>query len=174
MINVREAILENEDILVSYARKLTQDRETAKDLYQDTMFKALTHHTSFNRGADVRPWLFTIMRHLFINGYRRKKLQNKIFSKSTPEMLTCADESARSYTTAYIELKEVQSIIESLPAILRLPIRLYSQGYKYQEIAAITETAVGTTKSRIHMARQLLRQKANSDLHHTIACDYQL
>ena len=54
MINVREAILENEDILVSYARKLTQDRETAKDLYQDTMFKALTHHTSFNRGADVR------------------------------------------------------------------------------------------------------------------------
>jgi len=174
MLNVTASILEHADILACYARKLTQDRETAKDLTQDTMFKALANHTSFHRGTDVKPWLFTIMHNQFINCYRRKKLEKKLFSKRTPEMMSYADEPACSFTTAHIELKEVQSMIESMPAILRIPIRLYSQGYKYQEIAAITATAVGTTKSRIHQARQLLRQKINSDLHHTIDGDHQM
>jgi RNA polymerase sigma-70 factor (ECF subfamily) len=84
-------------------------------------------------------------------------------------MVTYADASAHAFTFSHIELKEMQSIIEAMPATLRIPIHLYCQGYKYQEIAVITSTAVGTTKSRIHLARQQLRKKANSDLHHSLA-----
>jgi DNA-directed RNA polymerase specialized sigma24 family protein len=65
----------------------------------------------------------------------------------------------RAFTTHRAELKAIQSVIHEMPDILRIPIHLYSEGYKYQEIASITETAIGTTKSRIFMARQLLRKK---------------
>ena len=164
MKHLTEAILQHVDLLSSYARKLTKDRDAAEDLCQDTLFKALANRARFTRGSDVRPWLFTIMRNLFINGYRRKKLEKRVFIRNSTEMVIHADASAHSFTTNRIELKEMQSIINAMPAILRIPIGLYCQGYKYQEIAAITETAVGTTKSRIHTARQLLRKKVNRDL----------
>jgi len=169
MTNITAAILEHTDILASYARKLTRDKDTARDLCQDTLFKALTNQTKFTRGTNMKPWLFTIMRNLFINSYRRKKLEKRLFSRSSAEMVIYTDVSTHAFTTTRIELKEMQTIIETMPATLRIPIRLYCQGYKYQEIAAITETAVGTTKSRIHTARQLLREKTNSDLYHSIA-----
>lgn len=169
-----EAILEHADMLASYARKLTHDRDAAMDLCQDTLLKALANRTSFSWGTDVRPWLFTIMRNQFINGYRRKQLEKKLFKKGVSNFSAHADASAHSFTTTRIELKEAQSAIDEMPAILSTPIRLYSQGYKYQEIAAITATAVGTTKSRIHLARQILREKVNSDRDHSPAGAYQM
>ena len=159
MINVTEAILEHEKVLASYARKLTQDKDTARDLCQETLLKALANPASFKRGNDVGPWLFTIMRNLFINSYRRKKLEKRLFSRVPPEAVTYTDVSTYASADTRIELKETLSIIDAMPAILGISIRLYSQGYKYQEIAGITNTAVGTTKSRIHTARQLLRKK---------------
>jgi len=160
MTNVIQAILEHADVLSSYARKLTQDKDNARDLCQDTMFKALANHASFTRGNDVGPWLFTIMRNLFINSYRRRKLEKRLFSRASPEMVISADVSTYASAPTRMELKEKQSIIEAMPAALRTSICLYSQGYKYQEIAGITQTAVGTTKSRIHTARQLLRKNS--------------
>jgi RNA polymerase sigma-70 factor (ECF subfamily) len=74
-------------------------------------------------------------------------------------MLDHPDPVTRSSTSHRAELKAIQAVIQGMPDILRVPIHLYSEGYKYQEIAMITETAVGTTKSRIFMARQLLRKK---------------
>ena len=174
MTNITEAILEHVDLLASYARKLTQEKDMARDLCQDTLFKALANRAKFNRGSDVAPWLFTIMRNLFINSYRRKKLEKRVFSRNSPEMAIYADASSHTFTTTRIELKEIQLLIHAMPAILRIPIHLYCQGYKYQEIAALTGTAVGTTKSRIHTARQLLRKKANSDLHHRFAGVYEM
>ena len=78
MFNFTEGILKHSDMLASYARKLTQDRDIARDLCQDTIFKALANRESFNKDTDVKPWLFTIMRNLFINGYRRKKLEKNL------------------------------------------------------------------------------------------------
>ncbi len=159
MLDFTEGILKHADMLASYARRLTQDKETARDLCQDTLFKALVNRESFNKGTDVKPWLFTIMRNLFINGYRRKKLEKNLFSQCPLEMLDHPDPETRFFTTHRTELKEIQAVIHQMPEILRVPIRLYCEGYKYQEIAALTDTAVGTTKSRIYMARQVLRKK---------------
>jgi RNA polymerase sigma factor (sigma-70 family) len=159
MTNISQAILEHVDALNAYARKLTKDKEKARDLCQDTLFKALANGESFNRGSDVRPWLFTIMRNLFINRYRRGKLEKKLFSLRPLELVVYTDPSTHSFASAKIELKEMQTIIETMPPTLRIPINLYCQGYKYQEIAAMTATAVGTTKSRIHMARKILHNK---------------
>jgi RNA polymerase sigma factor (sigma-70 family) len=159
MFDFTEGVLKHADVLASYARKLTQDKHNAQDLCQETLFKALANRDSFDRGSDVRPWLFTIMRNLFFNNYRRKTLEKKIFSHEPVEMLNHEDPVTCACATHRAELKAIQSVIHEMPDILRIPIHLYSEGYKYQEIACITETAIGTTKSRIFMARQLLRKK---------------
>jgi len=172
MTDVAEAILEHAEVLASYAKKLTNDRDTARDLCQDTLFKALANRASLNCGIDVKPWLFTIMRNQFIIGYRRKKLEKKLFSRRSPEMVNYPDASTHACTTAHFELKQVQSIINEMPAILRIPIHLSSQGYKYVEIAAIAKAPVSTIKSRIYVARELLRKKADTDPHRGLAVCY--
>ena len=159
MFDFTEGVLKHADVLASYARRLPQDKHSAQDLCQETLFKALANRDSFDKGCDVRPWLFTIMRNLFFNNYRRKTLENKLFCHEPVEMLDHPDPVTRSSTSHRAELKAIQAVIQGMPDILRVPIHLYSEGYKYQEIAMITETAVGTTMSRIFMARQLLRKK---------------
>jgi RNA polymerase sigma-70 factor (ECF subfamily) len=159
MFDFTEGVLKHADLLASYARKLTQDKHSAQDLCQETLFKALANRDTFDRGSDVRPWLFTIMRNLFFNNYRRRTLEKKLFSWEPVELLDHADPVTRTVASHRAELKAIQSAIHGMPDILRIPIHLYSEGYKYQEIAAITDTAIGTTKSRIFMARRLLRNK---------------
>lgn len=159
MKNFSEAVLSHADTLASYARKLTQNGEAAKDLYQDTLFKALANRDTFNRGADLRPWLYTIMRNQFFNIYRKDKREKRLLSRQSPLAVNPIDTSTYAFTTTHLEVKQVKAFINEMPPSLRIPIQLYCQGYKYHEIAAMTETPVGTTKSRIHMARQLLRKK---------------
>jgi RNA polymerase sigma factor (sigma-70 family) len=157
MKNVTEAILQQAEVLTSYARKLTRNSDAAKDLCQETMFRALANRARVRQENDVRPWLYTIMRNLFINSCRKKQVERRLFISNPTEMGGYPDPSTHAFMIDQIELKEIQWLIHEMPETLRIPISLYWQGYKYQEIAAITDTVLGTTKSRIFMARQLLR-----------------
>src|ERR1700743_832122 len=121
MLNFTDGILQHAATLPAYARRLTRDKESARDLCQDTIFKALANRESFNRGTDVKPWLFTIMRNLFINGYRRKKLEKRLFSHGPLELFDHADPSTRGFSTYRADLKAIQSLIHEMPDILRVP-----------------------------------------------------
>jgi RNA polymerase sigma factor (sigma-70 family) len=158
MLNITAAILRHSDMLAAYAGKLTRDRDDARDLCQDTLFKALANQSKFNDQGNIQSWLCTIMYNLFVNNYRRRKLEQRLFARGTRGLIFAAEPRSDAFATTLMAWKDIQPVIESMPAILRTPIRLYSQGYKYHEIAALTATAVGTTKSRIYMARQLLRR----------------
>ena len=164
MTDITESILEHSDILRSYANRLTHDREAAKDLHQETICRALANQASFNRGTNIEAWMFTIMRNLFINGYRRKLREKKIFHRHSPEIALYSAPSDSPPPATRLEIKEIRSVIHSMPDILKIPIYLYCEGYKYQEIATMMDTAVGTTKSRIYLARQLLRKKTGHAL----------
>jgi RNA polymerase sigma-70 factor (ECF subfamily) len=159
MTDITESILHHSDILKSYAGRLTHDKEAAKDLHQETICRALANQGSFSRGTNIEAWMFTIMRNLFINGYRRKTREKKIFNRHYPDIALCSTPSDTPPATTRLEIKEIRSMIHAMPDILKIPIYLYCEGYKYQEIATIMDTAVGTTKSRIYLARQLLRKK---------------
>ena len=76
-------LLENTDFLKPFAITLTRDHESAKDLIQETIFRALANKEKYNVGTNIKAWLYTIMRNIFINNYRRKSKQNTIFD-STP------------------------------------------------------------------------------------------
>src|SRR6187397_1558538 len=82
-----ELLLGNANPLRSFAVNLTHDQETAKDLFQETLYKALANQDKYSTGTNIKAGLFTIMRNIFINDYRRRSKQRTIFDNVTNETL---------------------------------------------------------------------------------------
>ena len=155
-----QMLISNTDFLKPFAFTLTRDNEAAKDLIQETLFRALANRDKYNTGTNIKAWLYTIMRNIFINNYRRKSKQNTIFDNSPNEFLIDNNQGAVSNEAiAKLNMKEVQEAIYQLPVIFRNPFLLYFDGFKYPEIADMLQEPLGTIKSRIHFARKLLKSQ---------------
>jgi RNA polymerase sigma factor (sigma-70 family) len=155
-----EMLLSNADFLKPFAINLTRDTEAANDLYQETLYKALANKEKYNAGTNIKAWLFTIMRNIFINNYRRKAKQKTIFD-STPNdyLINLKQASVSNSAETNIRIKEINTAIRQLPEIFKTPFLLYFDGYKYNEIADVLHEPLGTIKSRIHFARKLLKEQ---------------
>lgn len=155
-----EVLLENADFLKPFAINLTRDSEAANDLYQETLYKALANKEKYNVGTNIKAWLFTIMRNIFINDYRRKAKQRTIFD-STPNdyLINLKQATVTNGAETDMRMKEITAAIHQLPEIFKIPFQLYFDGYKYQEIADLLAEPLGTVKSRIHFARKLLKER---------------
>ncbi len=79
LVEFEELLVDNSDFLKPFAINLTRDNEAAKDLYQETLYKALANQEKYNAGTNIKAWLFTIMRNIFINNYRRAAKQKTVF-----------------------------------------------------------------------------------------------
>ena len=139
---------------------LTRDMEAAKDLIQETLYRALANREKYNAGTNIKAWMYTIMRNIFINNYRRSAKQNTIFDNTPNDFLL----DYNQFTTANaaetnLNLKEIKEAVHQLPEIFKNPFELYFEGYKYHEIAEVLAEPLGTIKSRIHFARKLLKQQ---------------
>lgn len=159
-LEFNELLLSNADFLKPFAVNLTKDAEVAKDLYQETLFKALSNQEKYNVGTNIKAWLFTIMRNIFINDYRRKARQQTIFD-STPNdhLLNSSQAIVTNSAEGELRLKEIRQAIHQLPDIFKTPFLLYFEGYKYHEISVALNEPLGTIKSRIHFARKLLKEQ---------------
>jgi|EP00611_Tribonema_gayanum_P021110 RNA polymerase sigma factor (sigma-70 family) len=155
-----QMLLNNTEFLKPFAVTLTRDTEAAKDLVQETMYRALANKDKYNVGTNIKAWLYTIMRNIFINNYRRKSKQATIFDSTPNEFLLNINQGAvANEAIANINLKEVKEAIHNLPDIFRNPFLLYFDGFKYHEIAEMLDEPLGTIKSRIHFARKLLKNQ---------------
>ena len=155
-----QVLLENADFLKPFAVNLTKDSEAANDLYQETLYKALANQEKYNVGTNIKAWLFTIMRNIFINDYRRKAKQKTIFDNSANDyLINLKQASVSNAAESSLRMKEIKEAIHQLPEIFKTPFRLYFDGYKYQEIADVLAEPLGTVKSRIHFARKLLKER---------------
>lgn len=156
----KDLLLDNADFLKPFAINLTRDSESAKDLFQETLFKALANEEKYHVGTNIKAWLFTIMRNIFINNYRRKAKQQTIFD-STPNdyLLNYNQTTITNAAESNLRLKEIKTAIDGLPEIFKTPFMLYFEGYKYHEIADALGEPLGTIKSRIHFARKLLKEQ---------------
>lgn len=159
-IEFDQLLLNNTEFLKPFAVTLTRDNEVAKDLLQETIFRALANKEKYNTGTNIKAWLYTIMRNIFINNYRRKSKQNTIFD-STPNdfLLDYNQQTIANRAEMVLAMKDIQAAIHNLPNIFRNPFMLYFEGYKYHEIAAMLSEPLGTIKSRIHFARKLLKEQ---------------
>jgi RNA polymerase sigma-70 factor (ECF subfamily) len=159
-VEFNQLLLHNADFLKPFAINLTRDSESANDLFQETLYKALANREKYNAGTNIKAWLFTIMRNIFINNYRRKAKQKTIFDNSANDyLLNNAGPVVNNDAESGMRLKEINAAIRNLPEIFKTPFLLYFDGYKYNEIADTLGEPLGTIKSRIHFARKLLKEQ---------------
>lgn len=159
-IEFNQIVINNAEYLKPFAITLTRDNETAKDLLQETMFRAFANKDKYNVGTNIKAWLYTIMRNIFINDYRRKAKQNTILDNSINDFLLDNNQLAvANDAESNLKMKEIQQAVYQLPDIFRNPFMLYFEGYKYNEIATLLKEPLGTIKSRIHFARKLLKEQ---------------
>lgn len=145
-------------MLQSFAYNLTKNSEDAKDLYQETAFRALTNRDKFRVGTNFKAWLFTIMKNIFINNYRKRVKANTIMDNTDNlYYLNSGKNSIENGADANILIKELNSMIEQLDDSTRVPFLMHYQGFKYQEIAEQLGLPLGTVKSRIFFARKDLK-----------------
>ncbi len=146
--------------LRNYALKLTQDSEDADDLLQDTVLKALTNEDKFAEGTNLKGWLYTIMKNIFINKYRRA-VKSNIFHDDTESQfhLNNAPGPRKNQGESRLVMEDIQKAMGEISDNLRTPFMMSYTGYKYEEIARHLKLPLGTVKVRIHNARKALSSK---------------
>lgn len=155
-----QEVLTHSIYLRSLAIKLTSSREMANDLVQDTIYRALINQDKF-LGGNLKAWLATIMKNLFINGIRVAKRRNKVRSGDVNGYLleSYANVVTQNLGDSTIMMKEVEGEINQLHPDLKAPFVMRYHGFKYDEIAQKLNAPIGTIKSRIHLARKQLIRK---------------
>ncbi|MCB0617686.1 MAG: RNA polymerase sigma factor [Saprospiraceae bacterium] len=145
-------------LLQAFAYNLTKNVEDAKDLFQETAYRAMTNREKFRPGTNFKAWLFTIMKNIFINNYRKKVKANTIMdSTDNLYFLNSGSTDISNQGESNIMMKELTEMIDRLDESIRVPFLMHYQGYKYQEIADYFDLPLGTVKSRIFFARKELK-----------------
>ena len=142
-----------------FALKLTAEHEEANDLLQETSLKALDNEDKYTPDTNFKGWMYTIMRNIFINNYR-KTVRDQTFIDQTDNLfhLNLPQDSGFESTEGNYDLKEIRRIVNSLPKEYRVPFSMYVSGFKYREIADKLGLPLGTVKSRIFFTRQRLQK----------------
>ena len=153
----RVMVARHSDYLKPYAITLTRDADDAKDLYQETVLRALLNEDKYNFGTNLKAWLYTIMRNIFINNYRRNKKLTKVDNGDSLDIAVHTEAlTTQNQGWGHLRMGEINAAIAKLPGTSRLCFELHYTGYKYQEIAHMLQEPLGTIKSRIHFARKQL------------------
>lgn len=162
-----DELLPHLDALYNFAYHLTYREEDSNDLVQETYMKAYRSIERYLVGTNAKAWLFKILKNAFINEYRRKSSRptNVDF-----EDIAAYHDSDESGSNAYFDLREdffeamigdeVTHAINSLPVDFRVVILLCDlEGFTYEEISKIIDIPIGTVRSRLHRARNMLKEK---------------
>lgn len=159
-IEFNHKLLNLQENLEFFARSLTANEEEAKDLVQDTNYKALTNRDKFQPDTNLKAWTYTIMKNTFINNYRRKVKANTIVD-TTEDLyyLNTTKEAKYEAPDSSLAAEEINRNIKRLDEEQRMPFEMHNQGYKYKEIADKLDLSIGTVKSRIFFTRKKLMEK---------------
>jgi RNA polymerase sigma-70 factor, ECF subfamily len=149
-------------LLQSFAYNLTKNSEDSKDLFQETAFRAMTNRDKFSDGTNFKAWLFTIMKNIFINNYRKKIKANTIIDGTDNQYyINSMSVSNPNMAESDIMMQELNKMVVELDSSVQVPFVMHYQGFKYQEIADDLKLPLGTVKSRIFFARKELKDKIN-------------
>lgn len=144
--------------LLNFAYILTSNRDDAYDLLQDTTLKALNNEDKYVDNVNFKGWVFTIMRNIFINNYR-KIVRSSTIIDQTEDLyhLNLSQDSGFETPEGAYAAREITDVINSFPDDYRIPFSMHVAGYKYNEIAEEMNLPLGTVKSRIFFARKKLQ-----------------
>ena len=159
-------ILAQLDALFRVALRMTGHIHDAEDLVQETVARALARRAQFTPGSNLRAWLFTIERSIYINAYHSKRRTPPLQSLDEVEEAVLygvggASPSSSAETVLLRDLasREIRAALDTLPRHYRLAVHLTDVvGLSYAEVAQTMGCALGTVMSRVHRGRALLRQ----------------
>lgn len=155
----KSSVLGMQGNLLSFALKLTTNRDEAHDLVQDTTLKALRSEEKFVENTNFKGWMLTIMRNIFINNYRKSARENTMVDSSEDLFhLNLSQDSGLETPDGAYACNEISALIANFSAEYREPFSMHVAGYKYEEIAEKLQMPLGTVKSRIFFARKRLRE----------------
>jgi RNA polymerase sigma-70 factor (ECF subfamily) len=142
--------LDMADGLYNLARRLTGADADADDLVQETYARAIAGLGGFERGTNLRAWMFRILRNAHIDAARRRKIDPTDRAAELPDV--GAPDAPRD------AIADVERAIAALPDAAREVVLLDLEGLSESEIASIVGAPVGTVKSRLSRARASLRE----------------
>lgn len=162
-----EIAMPHADALFGAAMRMTRDRDQAEDLVQETLLRAFRFWHKFQRGTNIKAWLFRIQTNIFINRYRKKQSESKVMDdRQVDDLLDrfAVEESAWIPTDVREDFlkqvlgDEVVDALDKLPFEFRMTVLLADMhDFSYKEIAEVLECPVGTVMSRLHRARKMLQ-----------------
>ena len=157
------------DGLYGYAMVLSRDRTEAEDLVQETCVRAVQAIESLQPASNVKSWLFTILRNIWLNQLRQRRAAPKIVEldvdESTAELAVEASKDPHALYVSKVEREQVREAIQQLSKEFREVIVLREYGeLSYQEIASVLGCPVGTVMSRLGRARSKLRSLLSGSL----------
>jgi RNA polymerase sigma-70 factor (ECF subfamily) len=164
-----QVALPHADALYNFALKMTRSRKDAEDLVQDTFLRAFRFFHRFERGTNIRAWLFRILKNTYINTYRKgKRTPDHVDWSQVEEFYdtVASDDVLKRHKTPEEELIEgsldrrIEEAIASLPEEYRAVVILnFAEDLSYKEIAEALDIPMGTVMSRLHRARKILQRK---------------
>ena len=159
-LNFNQQFFSFTQYLRALAFKMTKDQSLAEDLFQDTALLAFKNKEKFALGTNMKAWLGTIMYNAFVTQFRKKKTRNELFD-STPNnyYINSGQTITHNDGEEKMTIAELSHLIDELDDKFKTPFLMAYQGYKYDEICAATDAALGTVKSRIFLARKALRTR---------------
>lgn len=147
------------DALHRFAISFTNDIDDANDLVQDTLVKGIRYAAQYNENTNLKAWLYTILKNTFINDYRRKSKANGIFTVTEDISSSQLKKSASgNLGENKCMMDDIQFALKKLHPDYYIPFTKYFEGYKYHEIAQNMDIPIGTVKTRIHIARKMLKK----------------
>ncbi len=161
--------LEHMDALYGAALRLTRSPKDAEDLVQDTFLKAFRFFESFERGTNIKAWLFKIQTNTFINRYRRKVKERELAEKpaedvvldrfvSSEQVFALQDPEGNFFGQLLSD--EIIEALDQVPVDFRMVVILADiQSFSYKEIAEIVGCPVGTVMSRLFRGRRILQKQ---------------
>ena len=153
-----EKLLTLQGNMLNFAYMLTSNRDDAYDLLQDTTLKVLDNEEKYVENTNFKGWVFTIMRNIFINNYRKVAREATVVDQTEDLYhLNLSQDSGLETPEGGIAVAEITRAINSFSDDYRVPFSMHISGYKYSEIAEKMGLPLGTVKSRIFFARQRLQ-----------------
>lgn len=171
----RDGLFEKEfmpliDSLYNFAYRLTLDEDDANDLVQETYLKAYRFFDSYEQGTNAKAWLFRILKNSFINEFRKKSKEPSKVDYNEVETFYNSDDVDENIT-ADLRVDSIQDMIgdEVATALNALAVDFRTiiilcdlEGFTYEEMSKILDIPIGTVRSRLHRARNLLKEKLKS------------
>lgn len=158
--NLQNRLMSLQANMLNFAYTLTANRDDAYDLLQDTTLKVLGNQDKYVENTNFKGWVFTIMRNIFINNYRRIARSATVIDQTEDYYhLNLSQDSGLESPEGSYAAGEITAAINEFPEKYRVPFSMHVAGYKYNEIAEKMNLPLGTIKSRIFFARQELQNR---------------